>query len=149
MKKLLLFLALCAWASAPALAQTADDDFSRDIRTLIKASGLEEALRGTAGMALDRLQQLKPRVPQEAWDNLAAEADSMSLEPVYAQLVPAYREAFTHAEVKKLLRFYRKKLGRKVAFQFAPLQEATGRASLAWGNELGSHFAQRLAEMGY
>ena len=146
---ILFFLIGGFFSSLQAQEAEINSEYTETAKELIQVSGLEKALRGTATVALNRLKALKPRVPNSLWEQLAQEAEEMPLDNIYNRLVPVYWSSFSEKEIKKLIRFYNKKLGQKVAASLVPLQQATFEASMAWGDELGRHFGERLAQEGY
>lgn len=126
MKKLVLTVAFFLVAHF-AIAQ---DAFKSDVLKVIQQSGAA----GPMQMAKEQIMQ---NIPLTKRADFSKEFDA-SLPALYDKLVKVYMEAYTHDEVKEMLKFYESPIGKKISSSAAEVYKKSTEAGQEWGTDLQS-----------
>lgn len=124
MKKLILAVAIIL-VSQFGMAQ---DAFKADVLKVLKASG------SGAQMELAK-EEVMASIPEENRADFSKDFDA-SLPSLYDKMVKVYMEAFTHDEVKQMLKFYDSPVGKKITEKAGELTKKNMVAAQEWGMEL-------------
>lgn len=124
MKKLILAVAMIL-VSQLGMAQ---DAFKEDVIKVLKASGSGAQME----LAKEEVMQV---IPEEKRADFSKDFDA-SLPSLYDKMAKIYMEAFTHDEVKQMLKFYDSPVGKKVTEKAGELAGKNMAAGKEWGEEL-------------
>lgn len=124
MKRLILAVAVIL-VSQFGMAQ---DAFKEDVIKVLKASG------SGAQMELAK-EEVMEVIPEEKRADFSKDFDA-SLPALYDKMAKIYMEAFTHDEVKQMLKFYDSPVGKKVTEKAGELASKNMAAGQEWGAEL-------------
>src|SRR6266446_6301493 len=135
---------VCAELDEAASTKSAGEERSKrdDIKRLFALMGMENSLKSLMPRVIDQLRPAMPQVSDELWHEFEKQFSAAELVEV---CVPIYDKHFSHEEIKALLQFYDKPLGRKM-ITTAPLVslELMGAAN-RWGKELAARIAKQLS----
>ncbi|MDD3005499.1 DUF2059 domain-containing protein [Flavobacterium sp.] len=134
MKKLLITAALVL-VTQIGLAQ---DAFKADVMKVIQASGAS----GPMQMAKEQIMQ---NIPLAKKADFSKDFDE-SLPALYDKLAKIYMEAYTHAEVKEMLKFYESPIGKKISNSTGEIYKKSTQAGEEWGMELQSKLMKYFSE---
>jgi len=126
MKKLVLTVAFFLVAHF-AIAQ---DAFKADVLKVIQQSGAA----GPMQMAKEQIMQ---NIPLTKRADFSKEFDA-SLPALYDKLAKVYMEAYTHDEVKEMLKFYESPIGKKISSSASEVYKKSTEAGQEWGTDLQS-----------
>lgn len=122
-----------------------------DIRTLMKVSGVEGIALQMGGYVANAMIDMEHREhPTLDERSVAAIKDEVAkvtqehMPSLLEQIMPAYANHFTWAEIRQLVAFYRSPLGSKVVSEMGSLTRETSAIGQSWAKGLGPELERRV-----
>lgn len=134
MKKILLVTVLLV----SQLTWAQKDQFKEDIITFLNISGQKETFKILTQDIIYSLPENKHEAFKIALDK--------SIDELISNMANNYKEEFTHAEIKDLLKFYNSKTGKKLASKTSILYEKGQKVGEAWGTNLHQIITEMMKE---
>ena len=147
-----ILVAACLLGSAgPAVAQTLDPAFEKDIVRFLELTGaqklgaqmVEQVMRAVG----QGMRQGNPNVPQRVVDvasEVARDLFTKEVGSLMPRMVAAYGKVLTHDEVRQLIAFYETPLGRRLIEVAPQLQQAGAQAGQEWAQALTPQLQQEI-----
>lgn len=137
-----------AEASSESSSETSDEETTKreDIRRLLKITGTPELGLRIAERIVENIKRSHPDVPDKFWAEFERE---MTKEEFIGIIVPLYDEHFAHAEIKRLIEFFKTDVGQKYVDHLPDLSTKSMQAGRRWGQKLGQRIVDKLQAKGY
>lgn len=132
-------------APAPTTTTAAATKEAR-IRELMRVTGMADLGRKMLANILGSMKQTMPKVPDEFWQRMAAQA---KIEDLMEMVIPIYSSHFTLDEINQLIAFYSTPLGKKVLGEMPGVMQECMTAGRKWGEDLGAQVVDQLEKEGY
>lgn len=150
MRKILpVFLVL--WTARAAVCDELTPAKEKDIRLLMDVTGAaatgQQMSQAMVGQMAELAGALEPARREEVARILREEANALIAERMPAlvdRIVPVYADHFSHREIKRLVKFYRSDLGRKMTSTLPALLQGSMRAGQEWGQSLAPALLERV-----
>lgn len=112
-----------------------------DIEKLLELTGAADLGKMILDQMVGSFKSGFPDVPQEFWTKFAERAD---LSALVGEMIPIYDGAFTHDEIKDLIRFYQTKTGKKVITAMPQVTQQAMLVGRAWGETLAAQVINEI-----
>ncbi len=159
MKKILfvaLLILLFLLQNAIADENRISEGKKETIKELIQITGTLKVGKQFSAVMIDLMSQVmlysNPELPEKAMDILEEEADIVVKEQMISKngfldkIYPIYSKHFTHDELKELIEFYKRPLGKKIIEKMPVVSYEGTVAGQSWGIELVPLLKKRLSE---
>jgi len=124
----------------------ADLKYSAKLKEMFILSGSEESYEAVVKQMFSMFKQQSPEVDTKIWDDLEKEFSTTSMDMLVEMLVPVYKKHLTLKDIKGLIRFYKKPLGKKFAKKTPLIMAESMQIGQEWGKKIGEEFFKKLEE---
>ena len=147
MKRFIYLTCFLALLGGKTFGQT--DAYSKDVLHFLEINGSKQTFSVVVKQLMMQFKMMKSDVPEAFWTKFENEVLSASMEDLYAELVPIYKNHFTHAEIKEIIKFYESPVGKKMAKETPAITQESMGVGQKWGKMIGEKVQKALKEKGY
>ncbi len=134
-------------SAAPAVAASEDKEAKMaDIRELVRLTGGGNMGKQFIEQMINSMKSTSPNVPEQFWNDLAAEINVQELEDLN---VPIYDKYLSHEDIKGLIAFYQSPLGQRFIGALPQIMQEAYTVGEKWGANVADKVIQRMKEKGY
>lgn len=111
------------------------------VRELIKVTGADKMAVLAMQQYMDQFKERSPNVPDEFWNDFAAEVSSDKMTDLY---IPVYAKYYTESDIDELIKFYKSPVGQKTIKVMPMLMKDSIEAGGKMGMEIAAKVKERL-----
>ena len=150
----LLFALTLTLVASPAFAQKKEQAAAtkkeaakqKDIRKLIKLTGMKDMMLPFVDQMFTQLKTIYPDVPAKKWAQLKKK---VQLDSLVDEIGQVYAQEFSHKEIKEIIAFYETPVGRKTLKKMPVIMQKSQALGQQWGMQIGQMIDTDLRNSGY
>jgi uncharacterized protein len=123
-----------------------DSQRRADIIKLLQITGAGDIGAKVLNQIICSFRQAKPTVPEKFWQDFR---DSVNQDSLLELCIPIYDKALTDNEIKKMIKFFESRIGKKFIDILPHVTEQSMMKGEEWGQEISARIAKKLDEQGY